>query len=100
MDTLGPPSFFFFMMPDGRLYTQCSALSIMSHTLIPRTVGTGCGVHMKVAFHESDCCSNWSPEPGPSLSVLHLKPRFFSHLIFLLSSSQGVSILLPYAAEA
>ncbi len=99
MDTLwGLPAF--FMMPDGRPYTQCSALSIMSCTLIPKLlVGTGCVVQMKVARHCSDCCFNWSLEPRPSLSMLHSKPHFSFQLLFLLPSSRGVLILLPSAVR-
>lgn len=99
MDTLwglSVPSFFFFMMPDGWPYTQSSALSIMSWTLIPKlVVGTGCAVQMKVAAHCSDCCFNWSPEPlDPSLSPLLSKPLFsfscssFCHLLEVFWSSR------------
>lgn len=95
---LSVPSF--FMMPDGRPYTQCSALSIMSCTLIPKlVVGTVCVAQMKVTGHRSDCCFNWSPEPRPSLSALHSKPRFSFQLLFLLPSSRGVLILLPSAVS-
>lgn len=95
---LSVPSF--FMMPDGRPYTQCSALSIMSCTLIPKlVVGTVCVAQMKLTGHRSDCCFNWSPEPRPSLSALHSKPRFSFQLLFLLPSSRGVLILLPSAVS-
>lgn len=42
----------FFMTPDGRTYSsiQCSALSIMSHTLIPKAVGTGCRFQFESSF--------------------------------------------------
>lgn len=51
MDTLWSLSVpIFFMMADGWPYTQCSALSIMSCTLIPKLgTGTACVVHMKVS---------------------------------------------------
>lgn len=77
-----------FMIPDGRPYTQCSALSIMSRSLIPKAVGTGCGVQMKVAFHQSDCCFNWS-----------LEPLFQCCIQSLASFFQGVLILLPSAVR-
>ncbi len=52
------------MMPDGRPYAQCSTLSIMSCTLIPKlVVGTGCVVQMTVAGRRSGCCLNESLVP-------------------------------------
>lgn len=91
---------FFFMMPDGRPRAQCSALSITSHTLIPRSVGTGRRARMKVAFHESDCCFNWSPEPRSPTPTPPFSTAYFSPLIFLLLSSGGAWILSPSAAKA
>lgn len=88
------------MMPDGRPCAQCSALSIASHTLIPRSVGTGRRARMKVAFHESDCCFNWSPEPQTPTPTPSFGTAYFSPLIFLLLSSGGAWSLSPSAAKA
>lgn len=103
MDTPGASLlllFFFFMMPDGRPCAQCGALSIASHTLIPRSVGTGRRARMKVAFHESDCCFNWSPEPRTPAPTPSFGTAYFSPLIFLLLSSGGAWSLSPSAAKA
>lgn len=55
---------------------------------------------MKVAFHESDCCFNWSPEPRTPLPRLPFGSALFSPLIFFLLSCEGAWILSPSAAKA